>query len=123
MRTGMSKACVAALGLGLLVASGAEARPIDVGASAAASRLFVKVKSVSSPPRRTMRPGARFTVTGSVRNVTSRTRTGRVQVTLRRTKATYPKKIGARRSARIKAGRTLRYRIRVTIPKTLANGN
>src|SRR3954470_9050775 len=121
MRGRWGRACIATLGVALIVVPAAQARPADTVATAAAVKAKVKVNTVSSPPRTAVAPGSSFTVTGRVKNMSSKTRTAHVRITLRRTKGSYAHRAGAK-TARIRAGHTLRYRVRATIPRNLANG-
>src|SRR4051812_11006922 len=123
MRGGIRKTGAVSLGLALLALPGAsQARPVDKTATAAAAKPRMKLAAVSSPPRAAQQPGARITVTGRVKNLTKHTRSARVEITLRRTKGAYPKLIGTKLVPRIRPGRTVSYRVRATIPRTMADG-
>ena len=96
--------CCASLGAALLAPSVASAAPVDVVATtAAASKTRIKLKSIGSPPR-VAAPGSSFTLKGRVTNTRRNTQRATVRITLRRTKGAFPKRVGLKTLARIRAG-------------------
>ena len=114
--------CCASLGAALLAPSVASAAPVDVVATAAAaSKTRIKLKSIGSPPR-VAAPGSSFTLKGRVTNTRRNTQRATVRITLRRTKGAFPKRVGLKTLARIRAGRTLNFSVKVSLPRNLAEG-
>lgn len=89
-------------------------------AAMAAPRKSTSLSKVSSPPA-TARAGDAFTLKGTVRNRTTRTRRVRLTVTLRESRRSKTGRIvAAKYLRRIRAGRSARYRVRVRVPKSMA---
>jgi PKD repeat protein/type 1 glutamine amidotransferase len=101
-------------------AAAAHAAPArDVVASASRTS---KLLSLSSPPQ-VAAPGSVFRMRGRVANRSSRQARIRLTVTLRKTKTSRKLgRIGAKRLAPLRAGRTRRYKVRVRLPGGLAAG-
>src|SRR3954453_10462212 len=114
---------VSVVPVGLLLAAPvlAHARPVDATAHAAATKARVKLNSISTPPR-TAAPGQKFTVTGTVTNTSRVTRKPAVQISVRRTKGSFPTEIGRVTLRKIKPGHSLKYKVKVKIPLKLAAG-
>ncbi len=90
---------------------------------AAQSAPKIKLRSVGSPPATAAAPGSAFTLRGRLLNVSRSTQRPAVTVTLRRTKDGFPRTVGTAGLRRVKAGRSLSYSVRVSLPKGLAEGN
>ncbi len=101
----------------LTVPSTAVAKPADAGAAATP----VALRSVSAPPRQ-VQAGQAFTLTGRVRNVSSRAARPRIVVRIAKSKRGSGRAIAAKRLARVKAGRLAKYRVRVKLSRSLAAG-
>jgi PKD repeat protein/type 1 glutamine amidotransferase len=117
MRSACRTGCLALPALALVVPSTAAAKPADAGAAA----TTVALRSVSAPPRQVL-AGQSFTLTGRVRNVSSRATRPRVVVRIARTRSGAGRAIATKRLARVKAGRLAKYRVRVKLSRSLASG-
>ena len=106
-------------GLGVVVlvaAANAEAMPAGQ-ARAAAERL--DVRKVSAPPREAL-AGSAFRLSGSVRNNAKRSTRPQLFVSLRASRNGAGRQVASKRLSRIKPGRTLKYSVRVRLPRSLA---
>ena len=103
-------ACLAPVGLALLT-------PM----SAAAATPQIKVRSVTSPPQ-VVAPGSSFTITGQVASTSRKTTRLRVGVSLRTQKTGRPQLSEDSKRLTLKARRTGRFSVKVTLPSRLAEG-
>ena len=107
---------VCALGVAALIApAGAAAAP--AGPLQPAERL--DVRSVSAPPREALQ-GEAFRLRGRVRNGLDRAVRPRLTVRLRATRKATGRRVASKRLGRIRAGRAIRYSVRVRLPRSLA---
>jgi X-Pro dipeptidyl-peptidase len=81
-----------------------------------------KLLEAGAPPRLAV-AGQAFTLKGKVQNRARRAARARLTVSVRRTKASKDGRVvGVRHLKRMRAGRSLRYRVRVRLPASLAAG-
>jgi hypothetical protein len=90
-------------------------------AAPAAATSKVKLRSVGAPPA-SAAPGSAFTLRGTLVNSARSTQRPRVTVSLRTVKGGFARKLGTSTLRRVRAGRTLRFSIRVKVPATLRDG-
>jgi PKD repeat protein/type 1 glutamine amidotransferase len=112
LRLARSLAC--AVSCGALVA-------LPAGTAQAATPS-AKLRTISAPPKAALAPGAKLRVSGRLTNQTRKRAKARVTLTLRSTKRARAITLGAKTTARVKAGRTARYTLTVTLPASLADG-
>ena len=108
------------IALALSAPAAATAAPADLVADTAAATT-IKLTSVTSPPR-TATAGQSFTLKGKVTNRRSTSQRATVQVSLSRTKSATPTRAATKTLARIRAGRSAGYTIKVRLPSSLAAG-
>ncbi len=106
-------ACLVPLAVALAAPAGADA----------AAKPSTRLASLSSPPATALAPGAGFTLTGRITNRTRRTARPKLTLSLRKTKTGVAHTLVRRTLARVKKGRTLRYRVKVTLSTRQAQGS
>ena len=97
---------------------------LSAGTADAATTPSAKLKSVSSPPKTALAPGATLKTTGRLTNRTRKSAKAKVTLTLRTTKTSKrPITLVAKSTSKIKAGKTVKYTVSVKLPASLGAGS